>query len=1106
MKRVDRGILLALLASAATVRVQAAEHIVRNPLEFAVTREAVTVGVADVVPQVLADAGSGAPLPTQMDVRPDGTAELIALLDLAPGERRRIAIQSGKPLPSACETFMATNAAGWSRRLTNDLIGCTVTLRASGPAVHKGLYQVWLTDFTVAGVATSGIQAVQNTQLALFDGPPEVRLWGGPLRTRIELQGAAQLWYSIHTNVHGRASLALTLNAGSPRLDLETRFDPSGSGELYLCSAGQLAVNTAGALWQLTAPPWKGSELAAIEFGGTNRVSDVMGTRRVAGIGPGQYFSYVHDDLNSSVAGVPGAGGRLRSQIAFRLSNFSARSNYIRPDLFRLRPKAGVAETLRLRLTLQAGAPSDSDFAERDYRRFQTDFMAPRRVRDAAPFNGRVAISAADRVRLGELVRERDVALVAGDAATEAGLAAVQRLAVKWQVPLLTAADLDTFLSREYPRSDCRDLLLVLTGSPEENRIVLANNARHGFVDAYYPGPGRGRIAIIEDFLGAGRPVVYAGGDDPDGGVQALETLGAEYAPPRVDAPQFRPLSTALRARPWMRRSRPDGIVLHTARGATASAHVLVFTPEALQDVSLTAELRHESGAVLTGAVAHIAWSFAAVGPGGEVYPEGREAIHPDGHPLPQATPYPGSVRPTGAPAPFVSHLANNDALWPGLPQRWPAGRLTSLWVNFAVGSGTPPGIHQGRLSVAWRGGRHETPVRLEVAPAILPVSWQMDFNAMYSLYGYNENMIRLYLGLPPHDGAAYLRAIEDLGALLESHGATIAQLSAYELAARLRPDGTVRLDTRLLDNTIDAYRRGGFSGQFIMSLTPNLWNGIDALLARHAAAGDSAEPRARLHGQLRAWMAGRGLEGRMIARAGDEPGDIEAWVRLAAPLKDSGFRLTVCHNRTQEAQMRQMIGTIEVWCPLWNGAITGWRGETRPDDDPACFNRSFFNERRAAGETIWNYTCATPYASLTRLPTELTFYLWDSFGKGFDGAAYYGGAYWSHQWGGDDLPGVRGHLAHRDFHVFDVFARCGWSGGTALIYPDARNRRLLSSQRWELLRQAQEDLKLLDRYRERHGEQALRLLLAPVVSPRDHDNIPPEEFEAVRAAALAGL
>ena len=219
-------------------------------------------------------------------------------------------------------------------------------------------------------------------------------------------------------------------------------------------------------------------------------------------------------------------------------------------------------------------------------------------------------------------------------------------------MPLLGACDLDTFLNREYSRYDCNDLVLVLVGSPSENRIVYANNTRHALADAYYPGTGKGRIAVIDDFLGTGRPVIYAGGEDARGARLALRQLGERFAPPRIEAPQFRPMPAALRARPWMRRARDGAIALQSARRATAAAHLLVWTPEALREVRVETRLRHDAGSVLTGTVAHIAWSYAAIGPGGEVYPEGHEPIHPDGHPLPRATPFPGTVRAAGAPAP----------------------------------------------------------------------------------------------------------------------------------------------------------------------------------------------------------------------------------------------------------------------------------------------------------------------------------------------------------------------------------------------------------------------------------------------------------------------
>lgn len=1080
----------------------AQEALVHNPFDFPVCEMAV-VHLTNTVQGVLAESSTETIFPTQVDVRADGSADLVSVLNLKPRARHSLSVVPGKPILVHGET----NAIPIGRpgvRLTNDLIGFTLTLRAAGQVEHKGLYQIWLDDFTVdGGAATSDVQTLQNPQTVFFEGVPESRVWGGPLRTRIEFRGPAQLWYGRHASVWGAACFTLTIHTGSPDIDFETRFDGAESGELYICSAGQLSVNPRAATWQLESPIWKGTGMVTNNFGVTDPKSDTMGTRWVAARGGKQAFSYVHDDLASTISNEAGEGGRLRSKVGFRISNFSEKSNYIRPDFYRVRPVSGDSVILRMRLSLYGHAPEAADFAERDYLRFQTAFTAPRLIAAMASFTGDVALTDADRVRIAHLLPERDIALVVGEALEPETLAIAEQLARAWRVPLLGACDLDSFLNREYSRYDCRELVMVLIGSPSENRIVRVNNQRHAMIDAYFPGPGKGRLAVIDDFLGTDKPVIYVGGEDSLGARKALQQLATQFAPPEIASPQFRTMPAALRARPWMRRERSGAIALQTARRATATAHLLSWTPEELHDVEVAAVLRHESGTVLTGAVAHISWSYAAIGPEGQVYPEGREPIHPDGHPLPQATPFPGSIRPADAPAPYTSQRANNDALWPELPTRWPADRMVSLWVNYSVPPEAVPGRYIGSIDVTWRGGEHHISVSLDVAPVVLPEAWQMDFNAMYGLHSYNMNMLKLYLDLPADDETAYLDAITELGRLLFSHGVTVAQIPAYNLSAVLLPDGTVQLDTRKYDAIIDAYQRGGFDGLFTMSLTPSNWQGIADLFQRHAAADETQTPRERLYAMLNAWIEGRGLKGRMIARVGDEPGDTEAWVELAKPLKGSGFLISVCHNRTAEAQMRPMIGTIDVWCPLWNGAITGWRGQLCPDDDPTRFNQRFFDERRAAGDTLWNYTCATPYVSLTRVPTELFFYLWDSFAKGFDGAAYYGGGYWSHLWEGNVLPGIRGHLAHRDYHVFDVFGRPGWSGGTSLFYPDALNRRLLSSHRWELLRQAQEDIKLFFLYREKYGEEALRQQLAPVVSPRDHDTIPPEEFDIIRGAIL---
>jgi len=645
-------------------------------------------------------------------------------------------------------------------------------------------------------------------------------------------------------------------------------------------------------------------------------------------------------------------------------------------------------------------------------------------------------------------------------------------------------------------------------GSPSENIVVRMNNKKHGFVDSYFPGKGKGIISIIDDFLETGRPIIYAGGDDWGSAKKAILYLIENIKVPPMNKPQFRVISPELRPRPWMRRGKEiNEVKIIGCKNETEPLHLLIYTPGEIKNIKIITHVKSPGEKILSPEIFYIPWSFPGVGIKGEIYPEGKQTITPDGnYPLPQRKVHPDSINKGNKPVPFVFYRPNNDAMWKGYPKNLPSDRLTSIWFNFKFEEDIPSGEYPGKILIRWDNGSKEIPIRIKIVDIKLPNRWAMDFNPMHGIYSYNKNVFKLYLGIPERDEKLYLQAIKNFGNLLWTHGATVAALPRYDIKISIFPDKKIQLNTEELDKVINAYREGKFEGKFTLSLHPNFLLPIVKAIALNNKISEK-EAWIIVSQKIKEWIISKNLSGKIIVRVGDEPGNADKWVEEAKKLKDSGMLITVCHNRNDENFLRKMVGTINIWCPLWNRAITGWMGEIIPEDDPKRFNKRFFEERRKAGDIIWNYSCTTPYFSFTRIPTEINFYFYDSFNKGFNGAVYYGGGNWAHMWGPSTfLPGVKGgYITHRDNYVYDVYSYGGkgWHGGTFLIYPDARRHSVLSSQRFEIVRQSQEDLKLFSLIRKKFGQKELNKLLSSVVSPRNHHDIPPEDFLKVREKAI---
>ncbi|MCX7704662.1 MAG: DUF4091 domain-containing protein [bacterium] len=1080
-------------------------YIVKNPFDFTAGKIPIIVPVSENRDFAIFDVKNKKMIPVQKDIFPDGKIELVSLIDLLPKEEKTIEIvEHGGSVPSdSLKITYDENKKVYE--ISNGLYRFFLTFRRDNRKDWEEIYHVVCSDFTYLENNTdAGIKRLTNPQFGVFKGIPEVKILNGSFRLQLILKGKGEL-RSGNVKVSGDINFTLTLFTNKPTFDTETIFVPDEDGSVYLIAAGETLVSASEKnKWTLFSKSNKTEEDISITFGGKESIS-VEGTKWVSAACGNRAFTYVLDDINSNVSATRGEGGIERSKVVFRLSNFSETSNYIRPDFFGVTAKKGEPLNLKMRVTFYPSFREEKFVGINDYSIFQTDFLVPRIVKKIFNFSGEVAVSQQDAEEIRRILQTKDIFILVGDRMDDKNLEILKDLSKKWHVPLLTASDISTFLNNQYQRNDCRDSVIILVGSPEENLVVNVHNKKYGFVDPYFPGGGKGIISVSENFLVPGRQIIYVGGADVSCAKKAIKYLQQNFALPRINGLQVRTIPPEMRPRPWMIREKIEGLYLLVCKGEIEPVHLLLYSPEEVKNLEVVCDIKNLAGSKINYQLSYIPWSFAGVDRDGNIYPEGKQPAHLEGHPLPHATFLPGSVKKEGMEIPFITYMANHDAMWEGLPETIPASRQISLWINFKIEKDINPGIYQGNIKIRCKNNEKRIPIKIEVADIELPEKWQMDFFPMYSLDNYNENVFKLYLGIDKNDEKTYLDAIRKLGNLLFSHGATVVNISAYDMEITFTPDGKIRINPNKINNVIDAYRKGGFDGWFEMSVHPHYWEPMVEGISNFKKIS-MEEARKIFFEGLKEWMKSKNLEGKIIARIGDEPGDADKWVEMASKLKGSGMLITVAHNRTNEEFARKMVGTIDIWCPLWNRAITGWMGEILPDDEPSRFNRNFFNERKKAGETIWNYTCATPYFSLTRLPTEIYFYFWDSFNKKFDGVVYYGGGYWCHMWGGDTLPGVKGHIAHRDYYVYNVYGKNSkhdWVGGTTLFYPDARIKEVISSQRFEIVRQAQEDIKLFSLIREKFGDTKLADLLSWVVSTRNHADIPPEEVHKVRERAI---
>lgn len=1090
---------------------QKKEFILYNPFDFSVYGQ----------PVVLQEKSAGEKtsnlkeeirLPVQVDVFSAEETEIVGLVNLQPKERKRVNLVTVKNDFSPGPT-LAEIEKGKKYFFSNEIFSCVFYL--SEPD-KEGLIRGRLTEFRYRTGQRTGVSSIDGPHLGFFQGKPDITVISGPFRTTLLLTGKSQLRYQNVEIIPGITKMKISIYCNSPVLDMETAFIPSRDGHLYICGTGQLVVDTTTETWLVHSLDVKTGKPVSVVFGTPVKSQQNTGCRWAAVTGKATAFSYVCDDLKSSFGAKKGEAGGYRSGLQWWIWNFNEKSNYINPHQFGTEYTAGKPVSLRMKLTLYPQLPEDISFGEKDYLKFQTDFLAPHYVKEKQPFSGKVVLSNSDRIKISKLLQEMDVAIVSGDKMSKNSLNCAEKLASAFQAPLLTAKNLSNFLNTQYPTYQCQNLLLLLVGTPEENTLVGTNNPEYGFVDCYYPGPEKGRIVLVPDFLETGLPVIYAGGQDISGVRLATEYFIQHFHLKPLDSPQVRVLSPEMRVRPWMRRSKPEKIHISACQGEVEPVHLLLFFPGKQKIIRVQASLKNRDNSKIEPEIFHIYWTFPLLDSDGTVYPAAR-SIYLTGHPLPHRTPtYPLNIPEEKKPF-FVCPEPNNDALWPGIPDQVPAESYLSLWFNFLVPDSVAPGLYHGEIRIDCADSSFQIPVEMNVLPVVLPSGWVMDLNLMHGLYSYRENSLALYLNSKP-DEPCYEKALFSLGKLFSSHGVTVAAVAGsgwglYGLECSLEEKGLPVWDLTGMEKVISAYQKAGAFGRFEIVGHPNNLLPVVKTMMKKLNITEQEAFNLLAH-SLADSLRNKDYLDRLYVRVGDEPADIDGWVKAASFFRKAGLPVTVCHNRASRKDLEKMIGTINIWCPNWIFLVTRY-GRTMPEDEPAIFSQKFLQERKKEGEAVWNYTCKSgaPYADLRTPLTQIRFFLWDSFLKGCDGAVYYGGGYWSHMWSGGELSG-KGVVELRDHFVYDVYANTdypgGWPGGTTVFYPDASENRIIGSQRLELFREAQEDIKLLFLVKNRLGEEKLKEIVAPVLAPegerQNFYNIKPEHFQTVKTALRKAL
>jgi hypothetical protein len=253
-----------------------------------------------------------------------------------------------------------------------------------------------------------------------------------------------------------------------------------------------------------------------------------------------------------------------------------------------------------------------------------------------------------------------------------------------------------------------------------------------------------------------------------------------------------------------------------------------------------------------------------------------------------------------------------------------------------ATAADTPPGRYEGTLTLTANGQPTTLPVTIEVLPIAFPP-------APFTWYSYASVPYWYHAGSP-----AWRAAFTALMRNEAEHGATMVSIAPAITCQGDPPTFDFTLVDWQLDTADALYREAGRPPPRYYQYAPRKLPPSDDARFQRAYA-EALTPRLRAAGR---WE-------RFYLKVGDEPGDIVAWGKLAAPYRAGGLQTTTAHATRYD--LAPVVGTMSAWCPNYEHDL----------------ELPLLRERQAAGDPFWWYICTVPSTRITGQPVDTLPFYW---------------------------------------------------------------------------------------------------------------------------------
>ena len=399
-----------------------------------------------------------------------------------------------------------------------------------------------------------------------------------------------------------------------------------------------------------------------------------------------------------------------------------------------------------------------------------------------------------------------------------------------------------------------------------------------------------------------------------------------------------------------------------------------------------------------------------------------------------------------------------------------PGGLTVPLWITLNVPEDAAPGRYEGRVTVKAGDDEAALPLIVEVSPARVPAERTLQLTQWFNPQAIAD------AGNVTAWSEEHWRLLGEWGRNLAAHRSNVILTPLTELLRLTRDgQGKLQVDFALLDRWVETFRAAGAIGLIEGGHLAGRLTGWESGFALNsfkitAATGDLEDMKGRpveevsardflgeLLPALMAHLRKRGWLGQYVQHLADEPvaanaGSYLALSELVREFAPELLRL----DATMGSEA--LVGSVDIWCP-----------QSQEVEDEL----SFYQERQAAGDELWHYTCLAPngaypnrFLNMPLLGTRVLH--WFNFTAGATGYLHWGFNQWN-TWGsrngpfsdteGTNLQG-RGHLP---------------AGDTHLVYPGPRGRPL-DSIRHEMCLEGVQDYELLKVLERARPEEAQRL------------------------------